>query len=405
MPLFAYTARETATGREIRNTVEALSEQAAIAALLNRNMLVVEIKEKISKRGQTKGGKVALADLVVFTRQLATMVDAGIAIVQALQALGDQTPNKIMRDTIRDITTRVESGESFSEALARHPKAFNRLYVAMVSAGEKGGLLAEILSRLATYQENTERLRKKVKTALMYPTVVSVVAIVITVFLLVRVIPTFKEVYSGFGAALPGPTLFLMGISDLVKHYFLFMIIIAGGVIWGWLAYIKTKKGREFWDRQRIKLPVFGSIAHKICLARFTRTLSSLIRSGVPILEVLQIVSQTVGNVVMEKAIKTASLDIERGEGISAALSKHPIFPTMVVRMLSAGEQTGNIDTMLERVANFLDEEIEATLSGLMSLIEPLLIVFLGVVIGGMVVCMFLPIFNLANIVNGNGGH
>jgi type IV pilus assembly protein PilC len=403
MPIFAYTARETATGREIRNSVEALSEQAAIAALLNRNMLVVEIREKISKRGQTKGGKVGLADLVVFTRQLATMIDAGIAIVQSLQALGDQTPNKVMRDTVRDITARVEAGESFSDALSRHPKSFNRLYVSMVSAGEKGGLLAEILGRLATYLENTDRLRKKVKTALMYPTVVTVVAIVITIFLLVRVIPTFKEVYQGFGAELPGPTQFLMGISDLVKHYLLVLIVLAGAGVWGWLYWIKTKAGREFWDAQRIKLPVFGPIAHKICLARFTRTLSSLVRSGVPILEVLQIVSQTVGNVVMEKAIKSAAADIERGEGISAALAKHPIFPTMVVRMLSAGEQTGNIDTMLERVANFLDEEIEATLSGLMSLIEPLLIVFLGIVIGGMVICMFLPIFNLANIVN--GGH
>jgi type IV pilus assembly protein PilC len=403
MPIFAYTARETASGREIRNTVEALSEQAAIAALLNRNLLVVEIREKIAKRGQTKGGKVALGDLVVFTRQLATMIDAGIAIVQSLQALGDQTPNKVMRDTVRDITARVEAGESFSDALSRHPKSFNRLYVSMVSAGEKGGLLAEILSRLATYLENTERLRKKVKTALMYPTVVTVVAIVITIFLLVRVIPTFKEVYSGFGAELPGPTQVLIDISDLVKHYLLILIVLAGAAVWGWLYWIKTKPGREFWDRQRIKLPIFGPIAHKICLARFTRTLASLVRSGVPILEVLQIVSQTVGNVVMEKAIKSAAADIERGEGISAALAKHPVFPTMVVRMLSAGEQTGNIDTMLERVANFLDEEIESTLSGLMSLIEPLLIVFLGVVIGGMVICMFLPIFNLANIVN--GGH
>ena len=403
MAIFAYTARETATGREIRNTVEALTEQAAIAALLNRNLLVVEIREKVAKRGQTKGGKVALNDLVVFTRQHATMIDAGIGVVQSLQALADQTPNKVMRDTIRDLCTRVESGESFSEALARHPKAFNRLYVAMVSAGEKGGLLAEILSRLATYLENTERLRKKVKTALMYPTVVSVVAVVITIFLLVRVIPTFKEVYDGFGAKLPLPTEIMIGLSELVKHYLLLMIVLAGAGVWTWLWWIKTKAGRDFWDKQRIKLPVFGSIAHKICLARFTRTLSSLVRSGVPILEVLQIVSQTVGNTVMEKAIKTAASDIERGEGISAALAKHPVFPTMVVRMLSAGEQTGNIDTMLERVANFLDEEIDTTLSGLMSLIEPLLIVFLGVVIGGMVICMFLPIFNLANIVN--GGH
>ena len=404
MPLFAYTARETASGREIRNTVEAASEQAAIAALLNRNLLVVEIKEKIAKRGRTKGGKVALADLVIFTRQLATMIDAGIAIVQSLQALADQTPNKVMRDTIRDVCTRVEGGESFSEALTRHPKAFNRLYVAMVGAGEKGGLLSEILARLATYQENTERLRKKVKTALMYPTVVSVVAIVITVFLLVLVIPTFKEVYSGFCAKLPGPTEVFITISEIVQHYLIYLIILAGGAVCGWLYFIKTKPGREFWDTQRIKLPIFGAIAHKICLARFTRTLSSLVRSGVPILEVLQIVSQTVGNVVMEKAIKAAALDIERGEGISAALAKYPVFPSMVVRMLSAGEQTGNIDTMLERVADFLDEEIDTTLSGLMSLIEPLLIVFLGVVIGGMVICMFLPIFNLANIVSGNGG-
>jgi len=233
--------------------------------------------------------------------------------------------------------------------------------------------------------------------------VVTVVAIVITIFLLVRVIPTFKEVYSGFGAKLPAPTLFLMSISELVQHYFIYMLVLAGGAVWGWLYYIKTKQGREFWDTQRIKLPVFGSIAHKICLARFTRTLASLVRSGVPILEVLQIVSQTVGNIVMEKAIKTAGTDIERGEGISQALAKHPVFPSMIIRMLSAGEQTGKIDNMLERVADFLDEEIETVLSGIMSLIEPLLIVFLGVVIGGMVICMFLPIFNLANVVSGGG--
>jgi type IV pilus assembly protein PilC len=403
MPVFAYTARETATGREIRNSVEALSEQAAIAALLGRNLLVVEIREKLAKRGQTRGGKVSLNDLVVFTRQLATMIDAGIAIVQSLQALAEQTPNKVMRDTVHDVCSRVESGESFSEALQRHPKAFNKLYFSMVAAGEKGGLLAEILARLATYLENSERLRKKVKTALMYPIAVSVVAVVITIFLLVRVIPTFKEIYSGFGAKLPGPTNVMIEISDIVRHDLIYLIVATAAAVWGWLYFIKTPKGREFWDSQRIKLPIFGVIAHKICLARFTRTLSSLIRSGVPILEVLQIVSQTVGNVVMEKAVKGAAQDIERGEGISHALGKYPVFPSMIIRMLSAGEQTGQIDTMLERVSNFLDEEIETTLSGLMSLIEPLLIVFLGIVIGGMVVCMFLPIFNLANIVNGPG--
>src|SRR5277367_3013308 len=262
MPSFVYTARETATGREIRNSVEAANEQTAIAALLNRNLLVVSIQEKISKKGKSKGGRVALTDLVVFTRQLATMIEAGIAIVQALQALAEQTPNKIMRDVIRDVCARVESGESFSEALQKHPKAFNRLYYSMIAAGEKGGLLAEIIARLATYLENTERLRKKVKTALMYPTAVTVVAIGITTFLLVKVIPVFKDVYSGFGAKLPAPTEFLMGISDLVRHWFVLLLILAGAAIWGWLAFIKTKSGLEFWDARRIKLPVFGSIAH-----------------------------------------------------------------------------------------------------------------------------------------------
>ncbi|MGA2852977.1 MAG: type II secretion system F family protein [Verrucomicrobiota bacterium] len=402
MPSFTYTARETATGREIRNTVDAASEQAAIAALLNRNLLVLSIQERVGKKGKTKGGRVKLADLVVFTRQLATMVDAGIAIVQALQALGDQSPNKVMRDTIKDVCTRVESGESFSEALSKHPQAFNRLYVSMVGAGEKGGLLAEILARLATYLETTDRLRKKIKAAMMYPTAVTVVAIGITIFLLVKVIPVFKDVYSSFGAKLPAPTQTLITVSDFLRHWLLAAIIFAGAAVYGWLYYIKTKQGREFWDARRIKLPIFGSIAHKICLARFTRTFASLVHSGVPILDVLQIVSQTVGNTVLEKAVKSAATDIERGEGISQALSKHPVFPTMITRMLTAGEQTGNIDSMLERVSDFLDEEIENALSGLMSLIEPLLIVFLGIVVGGMVICMYLPIFNLGNIVSGH---
>src|SRR5213593_3430264 len=400
MASFVYVARETGTGREIRNSVEATTEQAAIAALLNRNLLVVSIQERIGKKGKTGGGKVALAELVVFTRQLATMIDAGLAMVQSLQALAEQTPNKVMRDVIKDVCTRVESGDSFSEALQKHPKAFSRLYVCMVAAGEKGGLLAEILARLAVYQENAARLRKKVKSAMMYPTVVTVVAILITIFLLVKVVPVFGEIYSGFGAKLPGPTQFLISVSNIIKDYILYILPGMGAAVYGWFFYIKTKQGREFWDRTRIKLPIFGPIAHKICLARFTRTLASLIRSGVPILEVLNIVANTCGNVVMEKAIRVAASDIERGEGISAAIGKHAIFPSMIVRMMTAGEQTGKIDAMLERVADFLDEEIETTLSGLTALIEPLLIVFLGVVVGGIVIAMFLPIFKMTEILN-----
>src|SRR5919197_1920387 len=233
MPSFTYVARESGTGREIRSSLEAQSEQAAIAALLNRNLLVVSIQEKIGKKGKTAGGKVALADLVVFTRQLATMVDAGLAMVQSLQALAEQTTNKVMRDVIKDVCTRVESGDSFSEALQKHPKAFNRLYVAMVSAGEKGGLLAEILARLATYLENTARLRKKVKSAMMYPIAVTVIAIGITIFLLVKVVPVFADVYKGFGQKLPGPTLALINISNVVKSYILYILPALAGLIYG----------------------------------------------------------------------------------------------------------------------------------------------------------------------------
>src|SRR5215471_13487917 len=243
MASFLYVARETGSGREIRSSVEALSEQAAIAALLNRNMLVVSIQEKVGKKGKTGGGKVALADLVVFTRQLATMIDAGLAMVQCLQALAEQTQNKVMRDVIKDICSRVEAGDSFSEALQKHPKVFTKLYVSIVSAGEKGGLLAEILARLATYLENTARLRKKVKSAMMYPTIVTVVAIAITTFLLIKVIPVFGEIYDGFGAALPGPTQFLISLSGLVRSYFLVLLFAAGGGAYGWLYFIKTKSG------------------------------------------------------------------------------------------------------------------------------------------------------------------
>jgi len=400
MPSYSYIAREVSTGREVRSSLDASSEQLAVASLLNRNLLVVSIQEKVAKKGKTAGGSVALADLVMFTRQLATMIDAGLAMVQCLQALADQTSNKVMRDVIRDVCTRVEGGDNFSSALHKHPKVFDRLYVCMVDAGEKGGLLAEILARLATYLENTARLRKKVKSAMMYPTAVTVIAIGITTFLLLKVVPVFAEIFSGFGAKLPAPTQFLIDLSNVVKKYFVVIILAAGGLVYGWIAYVKTKRGREFWDRTRIKLPIFGHIAHKICVARFSRTLASLIRSGVPILEVLNIVANTCGNVIMEKAIRVAMGDIEKGEGISAALSKHPIFPVMIIRMMTAGEQTGKIDAMLERVADFLDEEIETTLAGLTSLIEPLLIVFLGVIIGGMVVAMFLPIFKMSDIIN-----
>lgn len=401
MPSFSYVARETGSGREITASIDAATEQTAIATLLNRNLLVVSIQEKTSRKGKGSGGSVGLQDLVIFTRQLSTMIDAGLAMVQSLQALQEQTSNKAMRDVIKDITTRVEGGDGFSEALSKHPKVFNKLYVCMVGAGERGGLLAEILGRLATYLENTARLRKKVKSAMMYPVGVTVVALSITTFLLVKVVPVFGEIYGGFGAKLPGPTQTLIDLSHWLQKWIYLILPAVGLGIYGWLMWIKTAKGREFWDKYRIRIPMFGHIAHKICLARFTRTLASMVRSGVPILEVMGIVANTCGNVVMGKAIRVATTDIEKGEGLAHAVSKHPIFPSMLIRMMTAGEQTGKLEQMLERVSDFYDDEVETILSGLTSLIEPLLIVFLGTTVGGIAICMFLPIFKMSEIVNG----
>src|SRR2546429_189393 len=243
MPSYSYLAREAGTGREIRSNIDAASEQAAIAALLNRNLLVVSIQEKIGKKGKTAGGRVGLADLVIFTRQLATMVDAGLAMVQSLQGLAEQTTHKVMRDVIKDVCTRVEGGDSFSEALQKHPKVFSRLYVCMVAAGEQGGLLAEILARLAVYLETAAKLRRKVKSAMMYPTVVTVVAILITIFLLIKVVPVFGEIFASFEAKLPAPTQYLINISNIVKKYFPLIFLGGAGIVYGWFYFIKTTVG------------------------------------------------------------------------------------------------------------------------------------------------------------------
>ncbi len=399
MPVYSYVARDAGSGKEIKKEIEAPSEEAATAVLLGKNLIITEMKEKVAQKKRA-GGSIKLEDQVVFTRQLATMIDAGLAIVESLKALAEQTTNKAMQDVIRDITNRVETGDNFSDSLRKHPKVFDRLYTSMVDAGEKGGLLAEILSRVATFLEARQRMNKKIKSAMMYPTMVTLVAIAITIFLMVKVVPVFATVFADFGGELPKPTQYLINVSDFLKANLLFMLPAAGGAVYGWLWYIKTPKGRAFWDHLRIRLPVFGHIAHKIVLARFTRTFSALIRSGVPILDVMNIVANTAGHTQMEASIRHACSDIEKGDGISAALSKHEIFPVMIIRMMTAGEQTGNIDTMMEKVADFLDEEIETILNGLTSLIEPLLIVFLGVTVGTIVVCMFLPIFKMGTLVS-----
>jgi type IV pilus assembly protein PilC len=403
MPSFTYMAREAQTGREVLSSLDASTVEDAINALLKRDLLVVNIEEKSGgKKVGAGSGKVSLKDRVVFTRQLATMLDAGIAMVSCLKGLAKQTRNKMMRDVINDVCRRIETGESLSDAMAHHPKVFDKLYLCLVGAGEKGGLLAEVLARLATHLENSERLQRKVKSALMYPIVVTVVAIGITIFLLVKVVPVFSTIFASFNGKLPTPTLCLIAVSNFFQHWLLLILPAMVGAVYGWLHFIKTKPGREFWDKHRIRIPVFGNIAHSICLARFAHTFSSLVHSGVPILSLLEIVSRACGNVVMEKALLAARDDIQLGEGISDSLGKHPdVFPDMIVRMMAAGEQTGKIDEMMERIAKALDEEVESVLSGLTALIEPILVVVLGIMVGGIAICMFLPIFKLSDLVSG----
>lgn len=401
MPAFEYVARDATDGREILNSIMAENEQAAIKTLLDRNQLVVAINEKdTAARRSTAGGRVSLKELVAFTRQLATMVDAGMAFVVCLRTLAKMQRGKAMRDVINDIASRVETGDNFSEALAKHPKVFDNLYIAIVSAGEKSGMLAASLARLATHLEGAARLRRKVKSAVMYPAVVTIVAMAVTIFLLVKVVPVFADIYTTFKGKLPAPTQYLINVSTFLQTYFVLFALGAAAVVYGWMHYVKTPTGRWFWDSRRIRLPIFGSIAHSICLARFTHTFTSLLSGGVPILSVMQTVSKACGNVVMEKAINIAVADIENGTGISESLSKHPaVFPELLVNMISAGEQTGKLDEMMERITEHLDEEVETALSGLTSLIEPLIIVILSVVIGTVVICMFLPIFKLSELV------
>lgn len=356
-----------------------------------------------SEASRSKKEHVPLIELMVFTRQIGTMLKARLTFVQALQTLEDLTRNQVMTGVIQNVRWRIEAGSSFSAAIAKHPKVFSELYVSMVIGGERAGLLPEILTRLASTLENTARLRRKVKSAVMYPIIVVIVALLIASFLLIYVVPVFGEVFRTFGATLPAPTRFLIAFGNLAKYTMPVALLALGAATYVWLYFIATPFGRHFWDSQRIRLPVFGDIIHKACLARFARTFGSLLRSGVPILEVLDIASKTAGNVVLEKAIKSAASDIEQGQTVSKAFSKHPEFSNTIIRMVASGEQTGDIDTMLEHVADFLDEETEIALGGLTSLIEPILIVFLGVVMGGMVVAMFLPIFKLPEIIN--SGH
>lgn len=389
------------SGREFTEVIVADNKESAIAELLRRNLLVIEIEESKAAEAASKvTGKISANELSVFTRQMATMLDSGLSLVVSLQGLAEQTNNKYMKKVIEGITSKIESGATFSEALNSYSKNFSKLYLAMVEAGEKSGNLADILARLSTYLESAERLRKKVKSATMYPIIVMSIAVIITIFLLVKVVPQFEKIFSGFNAELPAPTQILLDTSAFLQANILGLIFFIIAVIVGFKLGIKTPTGRAIWDAARLKIPVFGPIMHKVSLSRFNRTTSTLIRAGVPLIEVLEIVSRTVGNVKMESAIVKTAEKVRVGESLSSSLARNSIFPTMTLRMVTAGEQTGRIDAMMERVADVLDDEVDTTLAGLSSLIEPMLIVFLGVTIGGIVLAMFMPIFKMTEIIN-----
>ena len=404
MTTFSYQARDP-SGKIVSGIQDALNEENAMTSLMSRGLMVLSLQQKsaVTGRSRKKTWTVKETDLVLFTRQLSTMIEAGISLVQAMTALYDQCDAKrqrSLRHIISDVTTRVQGGETFHESIAKHPRVFDRLFVSMVKAGEHGGLLAEILDRLAGFLEASARLRKKVKSAMTYPVIVICIAFAITTFLLVKVVPIFGEIFKDFGAKLPAPTQFLIDVSDFMRNEWYFLVLIIGGGIFGCRSFLRSTRGRQLADRWKLKLPVFGPLIHKICMSRFARTFAQLIRSGVPILEVLEIVGGSSGNYVVESSIKGISEDVEKGDNLSVALSKKPIFPPMMLRMVSAGEATGKIDTMLEKMADFWDEEIEAMLDALTSLIEPMLIVFLGVIVGGIVIAMFLPIFKLNEVVS-----
>ncbi len=404
MTTFAFQARDTG-GKIISGMQEALNEDNAINTLMARGLMVLAIQQKAVSRSAAGKGKVSETDLVLFTRQLATMVDAGLPLVSGLTALFEQADPKRqagLRRVVGEISAMVQSGSSFNEAIQKQPQVFNRLYIAMIKAGESGGLLAEILDRLAVFLEAAARLRKKVKSAMMYPVAVISIAIAITTFLIVKVVPIFGDIFKDFGAKLPAPTQILLDLSDFIRSSW-YILIIGMLVIFFSIRYaLRTERGRQVWDRWKLKLPIFGQLTHKIAMTRFSRTFAQLIRSGVPILEVMEIVGDTSGNYVVEQAIKGVSLDIEKGDHLTAALSRQAVFPPMLVRMVGAGEATGKIDTMLEKMADFWDEEIEAVLNALTSLLEPMLIVILGVIIGGIVIALFLPIFKMSDVVSGD---
>jgi type IV pilus assembly protein PilC len=342
---------------------------------------------------------VALDDLVVFSRQLATMIDSGMTLVSSLDILKNQTENKMLSQIIHQLYNDVETGKSFCDAIAKYPTAFSEFYINMIKAGEASGTLDAVLERLAVYLEKTAALRRKVQSSLVYPAVIVSMAVLITSVLLIKVVPTFKSIFETLGGKLPLPTQILILISDCFRQSFLALIIIMIALLFLLKRYIATPKGRYLFDKLILRLPIFGTLFLKAAVARFTRTFSTLVKSGIPILNALEIVAKTSGNKVIEEAIENSRQAVRQGESISGPLERSKVFPVMVVRMIGVGEKTGELEKMLGKIADFYEDQVDSAVSGLTSIIEPVVIAFLGIVIGGIVIALFLPIFKISELV------
>jgi type IV pilus assembly protein PilC len=398
MPAFTYTARN-AQGEMKSATIEAANRDDAVAQLKKLRMTVVKVEEAAKAKSKTKGS-IAMRDIVIFTRQFSTMINSGLPLVQALDILSKQSENPVLQNVTRAVVFDVESGHTVADALAKHPNAFTELYVNMVAAGEAGGILDTILMRLAIFMEKNDALVRKVKGAMIYPGVIMGVAGAAITVLLLFVIPTFQSMFASVGLALPLPTRIVIALSEFLQGYW-WALIIAGFVGFrSFKSYYATANGQLVIDRLLLKAPVLGDVLRKSAVSRFTRTLGTLISSGVSILDGLEITAKTAGNRVVSDAILASRSSIAGGDTISAPLQKSQVFPPMVISMIAVGEQTGGLDEMLSKIADFYDEEVDAAVGGLLSLLEPMMIVFLGVVVGGMVVAMYLPIFDMINAVN-----
>jgi type IV pilus assembly protein PilC len=399
MPTFTYTAR--AVNGELKTaTIDAATREDVVAQLRRQRLTVVKVDDAGDAKKRATGGGIKMRDIVIFTRQFSTMINSGLPLVQALDILAKQSENKSLQAVTRAVVFDVESGHTVADALRKHPKAFSDLYVNMVAAGEAGGILDTILMRLATFMEKNDNLVRKVKGAMIYPGVIMSVAAIAISILLIFVIPVFESMFGQVGLALPLPTRIVIGLSAFLRG--MGGIIVVASAVGGFFLlkqYYATPNGKLQIDKLMLSFPVLGDVLRKSAVSRFTRTLGTLISSGVSILDGLEITAKTAGNRVIQDAIMASRTSIAGGDTISAPLAKSAVFPPMVISMIAVGESTGGLDEMLSKIADFYDEEVDAAVSGLLSLLEPVMIVFLGVVVGGMVVAMYLPIFDMINAV------